>query len=173
MKVANQIIVLSLAGLLACTGEELGELSEGDRVAIRELNLAYPAAWLAGDSDQVMETFADDAVLVPALGNPPVRGVRAIREFFWPPDSPPGAVTRFEMEPDEIAGGGDLAYVWGTMSLAFATEGENGREVYTTDGNYLMIVRRDLDSGWSISRYIWNHPPWELVADEANAEPSS
>ncbi len=137
------------------------QLTAEDIEAIRELNLAYPAAWVANDPDAVIATLADDAVLIPALGTPPVKGAAAIREFFWPADAPPSTVPAFEMNPEEIDGTGDVAYVWGTMSLSFAVEEEGATQLYSTAGNYLMVMRRDDSDQWKIARYIWNHPPWE------------
>jgi uncharacterized protein (TIGR02246 family) len=136
-------------------------LTAEDIEAIRELNLAYPAAWVANDPDAVMLTLADDAVLIPALGTTPVKGAAAIREFFWPADAPPSTVPVFTMSPEEIDGTRDVAYVWGTMSLSFAVEEEGATQLYSTAGNYLMVMRRDDGDQWKIARYIWNHPPWE------------
>ena len=91
------------------------QLTAEDIEAIRELNLAYPAAWVANDPGAVMATLAENAVLIPALGTDPVKGAAAIREFFWPEDAPPSTVPVFTMNPEEIDGTGDTAYVWGTM----------------------------------------------------------
>lgn len=147
----------------ACSTQTVDQrLTAEDIEAIRELNLVYPSAWLANDPDAVMATLTDDAVLIPALGTDPVRGAEAIREFFWPPDAPPSTIPLFEMNPDGIEGAGDIAYVWGTMSLSFSIEDEGESQLYTTAGNYLMVMRRDDSDQWKIARYIWNHPPWEL-----------
>ncbi len=151
------------AALAACSTQATVDqrLTAGDIEAIRELNLAYPAAWVANDSEAVMATLADDAVLIPALGTAPVKGAAAIREFFWPADASPSTVPVFTMNPEEIDGTRDIAYVWGTMSLSFAVEEEGATRRYSTAGNYLMVMRRDDNDQWKIARYIWNHPPWE------------
>lgn len=157
--------LVSVAPLIGCSAAEEGpvSLSQEEVEAVRALNLSYPKAWLSNDPDRVMETFAEDAVIIPALGTPPVEGRQGIRSFFWPEGFPPTVVTRFEMKPQEIEGRVDVAYVRGSMSIAFETEDDElGRQVYTTAGNYLMVMKRDAESGWRIARYIWNHPPWEL-----------
>lgn len=151
-------IVLAACSTQAAVDQQL---TAEDIKAIRELNLAYPAAWRANDSEAVMATLADDAVLIPALGTAPIKGTAAIREFFWPADAPPSTVPAFEMRPQEIDGNRDVAYVWGTMSLTFAVEEEGATQLYSTAGNYLMVMRRDDSAQWKIARYIWNHPPWE------------
>lgn len=137
------------------------QLTAEDIEAIRELNLAYPAAWVANDPEAVMATLADDAVLIPALGTAPVKGARAIREFFWPADAAPSTVPVFEMNPEAIEGTRDIATVWGTMSLSFSVQEEDATQLYSTAGNYLMVMRRDNSDQWKIARYIWAHPPWE------------
>lgn len=166
-------LVLLLAAFTACGGngpavehDRLPELSKDELAAIRALNSDYTRAWLADDREGVMATFTEDAVLMPALGTPSVAGSEAIREFYWPPDSPAGKVLEFEMNPEEIAGQGDLATIRGTMSLVFSMEQPDGEEAYQTSGNYLMVMHR-LDTGeWRIARYIWNHPPWEVVPSD-------
>ena len=135
-------------------------LNDQDVVALRERNRAYVASWLAGDAEAIMANFTDDAVLMPALGTPEVKGVEAIRRFYWPEDAPPSTVTKFVMEPVEISGTGGLGYVRGSMELSFTVE-EESTTSFTTEGNYLMLMRRVRGGTWQISCYIWNHPPWE------------
>ena len=162
-RVARLYCLMFAVACAACSRQTKVDqgLTADDIEAIRELNLAYAAAWVANDPEAVMATLADDAVLIPALGTTPVKGATAIREFFWPVDAPPSSVPVFEMNPEEVNGNRDIAYVWGTMSLSFSVEEEGATQLYTTAGNYLMVMRRDDSAQWKIARYIWNHPPWE------------
>ena len=132
---------------------------ESDIEAIRELNQAYPAAWVAGDNEAVMAVFAEDAILIPHHGDDPVAGHEAIIEHFWPPDLQAFDVTEFVMEPAEITGEGSLAYVRGRFSIAMSfTQGGETAD-YANAGNYMWIVRRQDDGGWKVARFIWNDPP--------------
>lgn len=146
-----------------------GQLTVEDLAAIRRANLAYPAAWLSNDPEQVRATLTDDAVLMPSGGMAPVEGLSAIDEFFWPADAPPSTVTVFTMDPREVAGTSSVAYARGAMTLTFDTASDTGTETYTTTGTYLMILRPTSDGAWRIARYTWNHPPWELVATETQS----
>jgi uncharacterized protein (TIGR02246 family) len=161
---AGLALALALAAVVGCSshGEE-GSLilGETDEAKIRHLLQAYPAAWLANDPDAVLDCFVGDAILIPHHGAEIVRGGDAIREFFWPDDSPPVTVDEFEMLPKEIGGKRDLAYVRGRFRLRLTTESGEERRSYTNVGNYLMLLRREADV-WRISRYIWNDPVPEV-----------
>jgi uncharacterized protein (TIGR02246 family) len=132
-------------------------LSAEDREAIRRLADSYATAWLEGNPEAVVENFTEDAVLMPHHGVAPVKGVEAIRRFWWPPDSPPVSVSRIRLVPEEISGEAGLGYVRGRFSLVFTMEGAEGTQTFSNEGNYLMIVRKEA-GGWRIARYIWNDP---------------
>jgi uncharacterized protein (TIGR02246 family) len=126
--------------------------------AIRHLDEAYVTAWRENDPAAIMAALTEDAVLMPHHGVPPVEGQAAIREFFWPPDSPSTTVTEFTRVPDEIAGSGDLAYVRGRFSLTFTTQTEGEEQTMSNQGSYLIVVRKQADASWRIARSIWNDP---------------
>ena len=163
-------LALSLAFLLMAVGcsrgGPSGQLSTADLAAIRSASLAYPEAWLSNDPEKVRATLAEDAVLMPSGGMQPVEGMPAIDDFFWPTDGPPMEVTEYVMEPAEVAGTTSLAFVRGSMTLTFEMESEGALQTFTTAGTYLMILRPVIDGSWRISRYTWNHPPWELIEAE-------
>lgn len=118
---------------------------------------AYTKAWVKNDSDAVMRTLASDAVLVPAHAHAPISGQDAIRQFWWPPDQPPTSVTAFTQSVDEIDGTTNLAYVRGTFELSF-TSGAGG-PVISRRGAFFMIVRRQPDGRWVITRRMWDDVP--------------
>ncbi|MEM9998424.1 MAG: nuclear transport factor 2 family protein [Bacteroidota bacterium] len=150
---------LALAGLVGCAVPEAPRTFQpADAVAVRAVNEAYAAAWVANDSAAVMALFADDAVLIPHHGDPPVLGRDAIRVHFWRPGAAPYTVTRYRMTPTEVQGEGELAVSWGRMNLALTWEGEDGPAIYENAGNYLMTFRRDAAGTWRITRFIWNDP---------------
>jgi uncharacterized protein (TIGR02246 family) len=141
---------------------ECRELSSADLAALRKVNTAYPAAWLANDSAAVMRLFSPDATLIPHHGDAPVEGEAAIRRHFWPPNPPYLRVDAFQMQPAEIAGCGDLAYARGRFEIEYTTDADGARKKYANAGNYLMIFRKRGDQ-WLISRYIWDDGPSQTL----------
>jgi uncharacterized protein (TIGR02246 family) len=135
--------------------------TEEDQGAVRRVHDAYPSAWLANDTEKVMELFAEDAVLIPHHGLEPVVGGEAIRKFFWPEVGPAVTVSRYDLVPDEVEGSGDLAYIRGRFLLTL--EIANGAsDTYTNSGNYLMILARGPTGQWRIACQIWNDPVDEI-----------
>ncbi len=128
------------------------DLSASDAEAIRQVHEAYHAAWLADDSAAVMAALTEDAVLMPHHGVLPVEGATAIRQFWWPPESPPARITVFSSEVNEMSGSGTLAYLRGRFTLVFEYEGET----YSNTGNFLRIFRKGADGDWLLFRSIWN-----------------
>jgi ketosteroid isomerase-like protein len=154
----KHFLVACLAGttLPACGDDDPYEylLTANELVAIQQAHFDYREAWLANDSAAVMASLTADAVLMPHHGDPVVAGAAAIREFWWPPDSPPATVTAFETSIDEVGGSGDVGYLRGTFSLSF----EYGGQTYTNGGNFMEIARKQEDGDWLISHRIWNDP---------------
>jgi uncharacterized protein (TIGR02246 family) len=150
--------LLLAIGLLVpgCTlqDQQAMDLSEDDAQAIRQVHEAYHVAWLANDSAAVMAALTEDAVLMPHHGVLPVEGAGAIKQFWWPPESPPARITEFTSDVEEMTGSGTLAYLRGRFTLAFEYEGET----YSNSGNFLRIFRKRGDGSWRMSRSIWNDP---------------
>jgi uncharacterized protein (TIGR02246 family) len=139
-----------------------GSVSAADLAAVQELNATYPSAWLEGDPDRIIALFADDAVLMPHHGDAMVERLEAIRRHFWPPGAPPTYVSEFSMTPDEITASGKLAYTRGRFSLTMWWNDVDGRVTYSNAGNYLMVVSKEEDGDWRISRYMWSDPVVDL-----------
>jgi uncharacterized protein (TIGR02246 family) len=139
--------------LIAQTG-----LSPQDAAAVRAVNLAYPAAWLKNDRTAVRRLFADDAVLLPSGGHAPVEGMAAIEKFFWPPDSPPFRILKYELSPVEVSGAGVVAYSWGKLALSFETAPGDPPKTSSSEGTYLMVFRKT-GGAWKLARYMWNTHP--------------
>ncbi len=92
------ICLLCVGTLAACEEDDPHKylLSANDLAAIQQAHFAYRDGWRANDSAAVMAALTPDAVLIPHHGHPEVAGASAIQEFWWPPDSPPAAVTAFD-----------------------------------------------------------------------------
>lgn len=129
-------------------------LSMADIAAVKAANQAYVAAWLANDPEAVMSALTRDAVLIPHHGVEPVIGAAAIRDFWFPPDSPPARVTHMVNTVTEIQVSGDIAIVWGRSELEFVF----GETTFRNSGNYLSVLKKGEDGQWRLARRIWNDP---------------
>jgi len=150
---AAGIVMWAMPGMGGSAG-----LSAEDVDAVTAANQAYVVAWLANDPDAIMSTLTDDAVLIPHHGVDPVVGAQAIRDFWFPADSPPAKVTRMVNSVTEAQGSDHLAIVWGRSELVFTYEGTT----YRNRGNYLAVLKKGEDGRWRIARRIWNDPVAEV-----------
>jgi uncharacterized protein (TIGR02246 family) len=144
------------------------ELSAQDKAKIEALSESYRAAWIANDREAILNTLAENAVLLPHHGHPPVVGTSAIVKFWWPADAPPTTVTGFTMTTDEIRGNGDIGYVWGKFSLAFNYEEKGQKKSLSNAGTYLMIVRRQASGSWLITHRIWDDPVAQATSNDGS-----
>lgn len=136
-----------------------GALPASDVEAIRGVLERYTRGWLQGDAEMVMSALLDDAVIMPHHGVRPREGAAAIREFWWPPNSPPTKVTDFRMLPDEVSGGSELAYARGRFHLGYSYEQDGVEKSVSNAGTFLIVAKRDATGAWRISRFMWDDPP--------------
>lgn len=159
LKVMTIIILLpALLSVCGCSSAKQRESSSDDVAKIKALCESYRTAWLANDPKAVLNTFREDAVLLPHHGDKPVRGIAAIRNFWWPANSVPATVTSFTSTMDEVQSSGDIGYVWGSFSLSFSYEEEGRKKTASNAGTYLMIMRRQSNGEWLITHRMWDDP---------------
>jgi uncharacterized protein (TIGR02246 family) len=152
--VLPRLAVLTLSLLLVQDANaQTHAFRAADSAAVHALSREYGRAWLANDTAAIMRVFAPDAVLIPHLGNPQVKGTAAIRGHFWPPNGPSAPVLEFDRETLEIRGYGGVAWERGTYRLVFSYQGDTIRQA----GNYLAVSERGNDGRWRWVTYTWNH----------------
>ncbi|HXH61645.1 MAG TPA: DUF4440 domain-containing protein [Fimbriimonadaceae bacterium] len=122
-----------------------------DEAAITLAGTSYAKAWLSNDREAVLDTLTDDVVLMPS-GLDAMHGKGEATAFWWPEGSPPALVTSFDMMPDDVTVDGDLAYMYGSFSLAFTYDGSE----HSNTGVFSMLLHRQADGTWRIARYMWN-----------------
>jgi len=137
-----------------CSEKARAPLSSAEIQAIKAASQTYGAGWLSNDPERVMATLTDDAVIVPS-GMLPIKGQKAIREFWWPEGSPPTVVTQFAVTDDEVGGDGDFGFVRGTFALSFEYDGTG----YSGGGTYISLMKRLPDGTWRISHRSWSDTP--------------
>ncbi len=137
-----------------CSDIGPASLSDSELNDIYEADRAYATAWLANDTEMVMGTLTSDAVIVPS-GMQAIEGENAIRQFWWPEDSPPTHVSEFTLVQHEAGGFGDIGFVRGSFSLGFDYDGT----AFSSRGEYFCLLRRGPDEVWRISHRMWNDRP--------------
>lgn len=151
----RRLVVPAMIVLAACSAVEEGFTSE-DEAAVRALEEAYRAGWLANDSAAVMATLAPDAVIMPA-GLQPMVGDSAIRSYWWPSDGSETTIDAYEIVVDEVEGSGDLAYLRGRGSLEFTYRDPAGDvSRLTSEAVHFSVARRQADGMWKIVRRAWS-----------------
>lgn len=160
MKLLNGAVLLSVAlAFVACapTTEEVvveePDTTEADIAAIREVVATYHDTMEAEDLDAHMAVYADDCELhangeAVAVGKEAIRrvGARNFRQFDWD----------FEFASEEVEAAGDLGYYLGIYTLV---QPDEGGETRTYHGSTMVILRRQADGAWKITRYMWNNRP--------------
>lgn len=148
MKSITKLPVLAVlaVSVAACAGGA-ASLSDADIATIEETAESFAAA-ANDDWGGVAAFYTEDAVLMPPNG-PAVQGRAAIEAFFgaFPP------MSGFTLNPVEIDGRGDLAFVRGTYSMTMEIE---GMPPVQESGKYIEIRRKQEDGSWLLAADIFN-----------------
>jgi uncharacterized protein (TIGR02246 family) len=154
----SSVALTICSDLRISAASEAGRLSNTEVTKIRTVNKAYATAWLHNNPQEVLSLFSRDAVLIPQ-GNRPVEGIEAIKKFWWPDDGSRTIIKSFTITTDEIGGLGKIGYVRGTFQFTYSYEEKGKIADLSNAGNYLMIMRRQSDGSWRISRRMWGDAP--------------
>ena len=129
------------------------DTTETDIAAIREVVAAYHDSMEAEDLDAHMAVFADDSEIhrnseSVVFGKDSIRavGAREFEQYDWD----------FEFSSEEVEAAGDLGYYLGAYHLI--QPAQDG-ETQTYYGSTMVILRRQADGIWKITRYMWNNRP--------------
>ena len=145
MKITTlSVLIVGLASTVP-RAQAPAALPAQDVAAIRAASAASTAA--AGKDTAVwLAILADDVVLMPANA-PAIVGRAAAEQYFrgFPP------FKDLRVEPIEIEGRGDLAYVRGRYSIVVTPPG--GPEQRDA-GKYIEIWRKQADGTWKMTRDI-------------------
>jgi uncharacterized protein (TIGR02246 family) len=131
------------------------DTTEADIAAIREVVNAFHDTMEVKDLDAHMALFADDYQLH-RDGESVVFEKEAIREvgrhnleqYDWD----------FEYISEEVEVSGDLGYYLGTHEL---TRTSQAGDTISGAGSTMVILRRQDDGAWKITRYMYNSRPLE------------
>lgn len=155
--------VLALAARSSLAKQNTAGLSIQETSAVKAVLEHFRTAWLANDADGVRGVFVKNAVLLPHHGVPPVAGMDAINQFWFPPTTAETTITKFVQTIDEVDGDGSLAYLRGRSEVAWTIRDKGTSQSWQTHGNFLAVLKRQNDGRWLISHLIWDDVPNELV----------
>jgi uncharacterized protein (TIGR02246 family) len=150
------MLVLACATASSEPSDCSAALSPADAAAIRGVIEAYRSSWLRGDEKGVLETFAPDAVLLPAHGVPAVVGIAAIRSYWFPPGAAATTITKLEITTEGLQGDCRIASVHGHDDVAWTTVENGVTKQYGHPGTYLNVMMKMPDGSWRIARHMWD-----------------
>ena len=147
-----------LTAPLALTAAADCVLATSDRAAIAGVMEKYRTSWLKSDAAGVLNTFSEDAVLLPHHGGAAVKGITAIKAFWWPADAPATSLTQLEITTEEFGGDCHFAFVRGHDSVAWSAQEEGKTVSYSNSGTYLNVMKKLKDGSWRIWQHMWDDP---------------
>ncbi len=116
---------------------------------IREVGTQWARQWNARALDQLMQSYAPDAVYMPPH-HPAVHGRDAIREYLQGPIQHGARDLKYEVT--FVKHSGDLAYDVGRYSMTVSHGGAERQD----RGKYLVVWRRQPDGRWLIVADTWS-----------------
>lgn len=147
MNMRGIVAMVTLVGAAgACTAAD-GALTPADEAEIRGLVEEWNQNILANRMMDNLDLLADDAAELLATARV---GKEAIRQR-WERYVADEVYVSTSTVVREIAGFGDLAYVWAEFDYSF----EQAGELTTHHGNLLWILRREAGGQWKVLRASW------------------
>jgi uncharacterized protein (TIGR02246 family) len=144
-------LVLQLFVILGCGKQnDVGDV-EADISAINNNIEQYTSCMNAGDLDQWISLWADDAIQM-APDAPAVMGKEQIRAKYE--SIFPLFIFKMTITNEEVKIGGDLAVSHGNYIVSMTPKA--GGETIVIDGKYLSIEERQADGSWKIIRSCFN-----------------
>jgi ketosteroid isomerase-like protein len=156
----KQVIILVTTMLVAFSTSALAQtcrLSAADERIVRGLSADYRKAWLGNDAERnVMALMSESATILPHHAVKPMTGHAEIKAFWFPPNMASFQLLKLTMDPVNVDGCGDLAYVWGNQSVEWKMR--ESPTITFNAGTFLLVARKHANR-WLIERFMWDDPP--------------
>jgi uncharacterized protein (TIGR02246 family) len=141
-----------------------GESMSRAEAAVRRITQEWVLACNTKHLDDLLDLYVSDA-LVLRSNYPPVRGVAAVREFFF--GALDAGLGEVEVEPIRVEVTGDMAYEAGRCkALVPGASGKRREE----RGKYLWVLARQSNGEWKIASDCWSSD-LTFVPAESNIPP--
>ncbi len=150
-------LVLSI--FIACDEKSLqtiesSSLSVKDIEQIREINRNYTEGWIENDSAKVLGLYMDSATIIPS-GLLPLKGKKAISEFWFPNDSSTTVIHYYDLKILDINGSRNFAYTYEYGKLSFTYEKDDFRLDREAESHAITIYEKVMSGEWKIVKRIW------------------
>jgi len=155
------LLILPLVFLLCFTfgcqkAEEVAEEPavdvEADVEAIKKITDDFNAAINAGDIDNLVSLYTDDAVRIPP-NEPALIGKEVIRNMFQ------GQLDKFTVQNEgvvvDLKVSGDLAFVRGSWTSINTPK--TGGEPLKENGSFVSVNQKQPDGSWKVICNIWSN----------------
>lgn len=131
--------------------ETSGSMTVKDKAAIEKAKRSWVAAFKAEDWDALVDSYAEDAVLLAPDENA-VSGRDAIRAYYGSDDDTDNEV----FQTVSMGGDSQIVYVQGEFSFTIKSGDE---EPVDASGKYIEIWQKQDDGNWLITHDIFNANP--------------
>jgi len=132
-------------------GDRDGAPGPSDRAAIERLHDLYVKAHDAGDVDQLITLFTDDAVVAPA-DDATLEGKDDIADYFADVFDQTPSTIELDVLETEVHGEWAFERIDATLTMTHSATGEE-MEIWS---RYLWILRRQPGGEWKIARLLAN-----------------
>ncbi len=149
-------LVLSVVSLCFAIAPVLAGGDKATNEQLDKLRQQYSEAIANGDTEKLVGFYTEDAVLM-IPNAPSVVGRNMIRQQFS--EALGKYNEKMEIRSEETQLAGDWAYDRGTLLTTVTPK--SGGEPMKMEGKYVVILKKDTDGSWKLSRVIFNEnaPP--------------
>lgn len=147
------MVLMACAEKPSATSKE-SSLSAKDIEQIKQINRNYTQGWLENDSAKVLGLYADSATIIPS-GLLPIRGKKAISDFWFPNDGSKTVIHHYDLKILDINGMGNFAYSYENGDLSFSYEKEDFRLDREAKSHAITIYKKAEFGKWKIIKRIW------------------
>jgi uncharacterized protein (TIGR02246 family) len=155
------LLILTTGMLAACSPAPAPppppppDTTAADTAAINKIRDAYSAAWKAGDAERLGSLVSTDVVFYPTNA-PAVTGRDAFvadqkKQFA---DATPND---FAIKSEEMRLAGGWAFDRGTVDISLTPKAK-GAKMMTFQSRYIVVLQRQGDGSWLLTRGIDNTP---------------
>ena len=148
MRYASLLAALALAitvSACASAATQQEEFTRTDAEAIRKASGDLAAAFNQKQIDALLGFYAENSVFMPPNA-PQLRGRDPLKSFFS--ELIDNGAANLQLEPEEVAGHGPIAYEYGTYSINL---GRDARD----RGKYVRVLR-NTGGTWRAEKTIWS-----------------